>query len=335
MNINEIATKFNEFEEKLSTFENWFNKHIETKSIKEEKNYEESSEFVEYLRTGNMNVEFKSKKGYGDGGVPTSSNASNLIAYNLEKLSVMRRLCGVQFISYDSFDIIIEENGGKATWGTPENNKPFVKKFIKVHELVAEPKATSKLIEDAKIDIEEFMALKIAESFAIAEDEAFLHGIGNDMPCGILHIPSGKSANFIEDIEGKLTSDSIFEMIDKLDPFFHSNTAFLMNKETEMEMKKLKDASGRHLWQNRNNENENNTILGIPVFINNFMPSVASKERSILFGNFSKGYKIVEKVGNYVMRDPFTERPFIKFYTSKKIGGDVVDGNAIKAFRLF
>lgn len=347
MNTNEIATNFNEFKEKMELrlnkledgVNNFMARNIETKAIKSEIKSEESLNFIDYLRTGNSKnlealIEIKSKKGYTEGGIPASSNASSLIAYNLENLCVMRKLCGVQFISSDSFDVIIEENGGKASWGTPEHKEPYIKKFIRVHELVAEPKATSKLIEDVKIDIEEFMSLRIAESFAIAEDDAFLNGDGVEMPMGILNTPSGKNQNFIEDIKGALTADVILSLIDSLDSFYHSNTAFLMNRETEAEIKKLKDSTGRHLWQNRTGDMSYNTILGIPIFTTNFMPNLTSKERSIIFGNFTKGYKIVEKMGNYIMRDPFTERPFIKFYTSKKIGGDVIDGKALKAFRL-
>ena len=107
-----------------------------------------------------------------------------------------------------------------------------------------------------------------------------------------------------------------------------------MNFETENLIKSLKDKSGRHLWANRTAETGQNSILGIPVFISNFMPNPESKKIAILYGNFEKAYKIVEKAGNYMMRDPYTDRPFIKFYTAKKVGGDVVNGNALKALKV-
>ena len=348
MENNEIATKIKQIYEELVEFKTITDKrlclneekfsHLLNGNFEVKARIEEGQDFVRFLRTGEVRgeslLETKARKGSFEGGIPVSENSNSLIAYSLEKLCVMRRLCKVQRISSDSFDVIIEENGGKATWGTPTQKEPFVKKFIKVHEIVAEPKATSKLIEDVKVDIEKFMSEKIAESFALAEDEAFLHGTGLEMPKGLLKIENGLTANAIEHVNGDLTCDGLLNLISKLDPFYTNNTAFLMNKETESLIKLLKDASGRHIWQSKLLENEHNTIFGVPVFINNFMPEPKKGNIACFYGNFEKGYKIIEKQGSYMMRDPYTERPFIKFYTAKKVGGDVVNGNAIKALKL-
>jgi HK97 family phage major capsid protein len=353
MEKNEMSSKINQIQNEISELKSLVDKRIttaedkfsrflangmETKSLYDEGESQESSDFVHYIRTGevkNENImEFKSKRGSFEGGIPVSSASNNLISFNLEKLSVLRRLSKVQMISSDSFDLIVEENGGKATWGTPSAKEPFVKKYIKTYELVAEPKATSKLIEDIRIDVEQYMSEKIAQSFAIAEDEAFLLGNGIEMPNGLLNIPKGKGTESIEQLEANLTADSIIQLIGMLNSFYSGNTAFLMSHETENLIKSLKDASGRHLWLSRSGEIEQNSILGIPVFVSNFMPKPESGKVAIFYGNFEKGYKIIEKFGNYMMRDPYTERPFIKFYTSKKVGGDLVDGNAIKSLKI-
>lgn len=343
MDLIKIASKIDDFEKDLSCIKNKLEtaeekitlglcEKFEVKSVENDFS-SDSEDFINFIRTGEVKhegvMEFKAKKRAFEGGIPVSSSSSNLISFHLNKISVLRKLCKFQAISSDSFDVIIEENGGKATWGIPEDKEPFVKKFIKTHELVAEPKATSKLIEDGRIDIEKFMSEKIAESFAIAEDDAFLNGNGIECPTGILTLKSGTNASSIERLDEALTTDAICDLIDALDPFYAGNTAFLMNKEVEMMIKNLKDANGRNIWQPRLLQGEFNTVFGLPIYISNFMPS-----NQILFGNFEKGYTIVEKVGNYMMRDPYTQRPFIKFYTSKKIGGDVVDGNAFKILKL-
>ena len=347
MDLIQIASKINKIDEEFTNFKTDVNDKIEIferKISKDlEKNFEvkslenhhnsESEDFIRFLRTGEVKsesiLEYKSKNSNFEGGIPVPSNSSNLIAYYLDRFSLMRKICKFQVISSDSLDVVIEENGGRASWGIPENSNSFIKKFIKTHELVAEPKATSKLIEDTRIDIEKFMAEKIAESFAISEDDAFLNGNGESEPQGILKIANGKGANAIETTSDELSTKALFDLIGKVDAFYSQNLSFLINKEVESKIKSLVDANGRHIWQGKILESENNTIFGIPVFVSNFMPS-----SKVLLGNFEKGYTIVEKFGNYVMRDPYTQRPFIKFYTAKKIGGDVVDGKAFKILSI-
>lgn len=332
MDLDQIASKINSFDKDLTSFKEETNDKMEifekkltmslenkfeTKSLENHPTCEDE-DFVHFLRTGEVSrMEFKSQQGSLQNSMPASENSDNLIAYYLEQFSTMRKLCRFQTISSDSFDVVIEQNGGKASWGIPDDNAPFIKKFIKTHELVAEPKATSKLIEDSRIDIKKFMAEKIAESFAIAEDDAFLNGSGEEQPQGILSI--------IKSLDGSLGTSDLFDLVGKIDAFYSQNLSFLINSEVESKIKNLLDENGRHIWQGKMLETENNTIFGIPVFVSNFMPS-----NKVLLGNFEKGYTIVEKFGNYVMRDPYTKRPFIKFYTSKKIGGDVVDENAFK-----
>ena len=338
--INKIDEEFNNFKtdvnDKLDIFEKKISKGLEKNfEVKSLENYQnsENEDFVRFLRTGEVKaesiLEYKSKNSNFEGGIPVPSNSGNLISYYLDKFSLMRKICRFQVISSDSFDVIIEENGGRASWGTPENKEPFVKKFIKTHELVAEPKATAKLIEDSRIDVEKFMAEKIAESFAISEDDAFLNGNGESEPQGILKITNGKGANAIEIITETLSTKTLFDLVGKIDAFYSQNLSFLINKEVEAKIKSFVDANGRHIWQGKMLESENNTIFGIPVFVSNFMPS-----SKVILGNFEKGYTIVEKFGNYVMRDPYTQRPFIKFYTAKKIGGDVIAGNAFKILSI-
>lgn len=330
----DISAKRMDFlEEKLSEYK----PSIQIKSIDHNADTEKIG-FVNFLRTGEYkseNGEIKGRtKGDSESSMSLLNSAHGLINAHLEQFSVLRKICNVQFISTDSFDVITEENRGEATWGMETYEKKHMKKFIKLHELICQPKATLKLIEDSKVDIETYMAEKIAESIAMAEEKAFLFGSGVDMPIGMLTYGAGESASFIEKIEGKVETDSILNLIESLDSFYSNESAFLMHKSTESLIKPLKDKSGRHIWNSKLMEKEQNTILGIPVYINQFMPQAEAGQPAIVFGNFRKGYQIIEKIGYNMIRDPYTEKPFVKFYTSKKVGGDVTDGRALKILQL-
>lgn len=351
MEKNEISSKIIKLQEDFTEFSDVTLKRMDfleekLASIKpslQVKSIDSGSEsdkitFINFLRTGEYkgltgNIEIKSHKDRHNG-VAISNSSYGIINSHLEKFSPLRRICNVQYISSDSLDVITEDNRGEATWGMENYDKSHAKKFIKLHELICQPKATLKLVEDPKIDIETYMAEKIAESFGSAEEKAFLHGNGVDMPVGMLTYENGESAGFIERIEGKIETESILAVMDALDNFYSSETAFLMNKATENLLKPLKDKSGRYIWNSRLSEKDSNTILGVPIYISQFMPLPEKGNLGIIFGNFRKGYQIIEKIGFNMMRDPYTEKPFVKFYTSKKVGGDILDGRALKIIQL-
>ena len=119
------------------------------------------------------------------------------------------------------------------------------------------------------------------------------------------------------------------ELQSSLDTFYAHGTAYLMNKSTESEIRFLKDTNGNYIWRPADQQNPNATILGVPVYTTNYMPH-GSGEKSVIYGNFKQGYHIVERVGVNLLRDPFTEKPFIKFYTLRRVGGDLTDGRALK-----
>jgi HK97 family phage major capsid protein len=332
--FSDVALKRMDFlEEKLSGFK----PSLQIKSI-DTGSDNEKTVFINFLRTGQYKSEtgereMKSHK-EGSHGISISNSAYGLINSHLEKFSALRKVCNVQYISSDSFDVITEEQRGEATWGMETYDKKHTKKFIKLHELICQPKATLKLIEDVKVDVETYMAEKIAESFAMAEERAFLYGNGIDMPVGMLTYSAGEAAGFIEKIEGPMETESILNLMESLESFYSSEGVFLMNKSTESLIKPLKDKSGRYIWNSRLCEKEQNTILGVPVYTSQFMPLAEPGNAAIIFGNFRKGYQIIEKTGYNMIRDPYTEKPFVKFYTSKKVGGDVTDGRALKILQM-
>ncbi len=288
--------------------------------------------FLKYLRKGDDALLSKlsvSGVQLNDAGFAVAPSMESLISVEVNKLSVLRKLASVTQVSCDSLDLAIESDGSKATWGEPSGTTSVLKKYIKAYDVVAQPKATAKLLEDGEINIEQYIASKIGESFARAEDESCLIGDGVSKPKGILTLASGVNADEIEQVSGVINFTTIMNLQASLDTFYAHKTAYLMNKNTESAIRFLKDTNGNYIWRASEKQGDVATILGVPVHTTNYMPHGVGK-KSIVYGNFKQGYHIVERVGVNLLRDPFTEKPFIKFYTLRRVGGDVTDGRALK-----
>lgn len=290
--------------------------------------------FLQYLKKGDITAISQlppPRVRVNEAGFIAAPTMEALIHNSVSKLSVIRQIASVTQVSADSLDLAVESDGCKASWGEPSSVTTVVKQYIKAYDIVAQPKITAKLLEDNEVDVESYIAGKIAEAFARAEDESFLNGDGACKPTGMLTLTAGKSANQIETISGSLTFADLMHLASSLDTFYAGDTAYLMSKETESQIRFLKDTNDHYIWRPADNETPQSTILGIPVFTTSYMPH-GSGTKSIIFGNFKQGYQIVERAGISILRDPFTEKPFVKFYTLRRVGGNVIDGRALKVF---
>lgn len=291
--------------------------------------------FLKYLRKGDEGVISKLAKNgvqLNDAGFAVANSMESLIQREVARISVLRSLASVTQISSDSLDLAIEEAGAGASWGEATQHSTVLKKYIKAYDVIAQPKATPKLLEDGEIDVESYVGKKIAESFARVEDESFILGDGISKPIGMLTLQNGTSANEIEHVESALTFEGIMDLQASLDSVYANDVSYLMNKNTESEIRFLKDTNGNYIWRPAEKQGEHSTILGVPVCVTNYMPH-GSNAKSIIFGNFKQGYHVIERVGVNILRDPFTEKPFVKFYTLRRVGGDVVDGRALKVLK--
>ena len=288
--------------------------------------------FMQYVLKGEtaaMN-QLPQKPQLNDAGFAVAQSMESMISEQVNALSTIRKIASVTQVSSDSLDLAIEDNGSKASWGEPTSTTSVLKKYIKAYDVIAQPKVTGKLLEDSEIDVEGYIARKIAESFAMAEDESFLIGDGNFKPKGMLTLANGTDAGSIQQITGAISFEKLMELTASLDTFYSAETSYLMNKSVESQVRFLKDTNDHYIWRPSQKQGDSNTILGVPVFTTNYMPNQTGKA-SILFGNFKQGYQVVERVGVNLLRDPFTEKPFVKFYTLRRVGGDVIDGRALKA----
>ncbi|MGN7661811.1 MAG: phage major capsid protein [Anaplasma sp.] len=253
----------------------------------------------------------------------------------LAQYSVMRKLCSVEKISGDSLECFTTDNKDtfvgwaeeiKSDTITPQINKTTVY----LHELYAQPQIAKKLLDDALVDLESWLIDNLVDAFSRKENEAFISGNGTKQPLGILACAEGTNAGQIERVKStKLDSDALISLYYSLDEYFAGRGAFLLHRSVLQAIRSLKSSSGQYLLQPGPQGEE--TLLGAPVYQTSDMPLAGNTALPIIaFGDFKTAYKIVENRDMRVLRDPFTNKSFVTFYTTKRVGGTLINGSAIK-----
>ncbi len=284
----------------------------------------------------------------GDGGYLVDPQTAETIKSVLNSTASIRSIASVVNVEANSFDVLIDHTDVGAGWAdetsaTSETATPTIDRIsIALHELSALPKASQRLLDDSAFDVEGWLAGRIADKFARAEASAFISGDGVDKPKGILdhtavdndvwawgnlgYVPTG--------IDGSVDADAIVDVVYALGAQYRVNGTFVMNSKTAGLIRKLKDSDGRFLWFDGLAAGEPARLMGYPVLIAEDMPDAASGSFSIAFGDFSAGYTIAERPDLRVLRDPFSAKPHVLFYATKRVGGDVSDFAAIKLVKF-
>jgi HK97 family phage major capsid protein len=210
---------------------------------------------------------------------------------------------------------------------------------IDTFEMYAQPQATQKLIDDSSIDIEQWIAEKVADKMARLEATAFISGDGTTKPKGILTYAAGTTFGQVQQLttgaSGAITADSLVQLYFSLKDEYARRASFLMHRTTVQAVRLLKEATtNQYLWQPGLSAGTPDTLLGVPVALAADMPTPAANSLSVAVGDFKRAYLIVDRVGIRTLRDPFTAKPFVKFYTTKRVGGKVVNTDAIKLLKL-
>ena len=267
----------------------------------------------------------------------------------------MRAIASVMTITADAVEGMLDLGEPAAGWvaeveARAETATPQVGLWrIPVHELYAEPRVSQKLLDDASFDVESWLAQKVAEKFGRSENAAFVAGGGVGMPRGfttyataatadasrpwgtLQHVPTGTSGAFAASNPG----DVLIGLTYALKAGFRAGARFVMARATAAEVRKLKDtSSGQYLWQPGLAAGSPASLLGYPVVEAEDMPAIGANSLSIAFGNFREGYAVVDRQGIRTLRDPYTAKPQVKFYTTKRVGGDVLDFDAIKLLKF-
>ncbi len=288
-----------------------------------------------------------------EGGYYVMPDTSGRVASLVYETSPVRQVANVQTITTDALEGFNDLDEAAQAWvgeqtSRTETNTPQIGQWrIPVHEQYAEPRATQKLLDDAMIDIEGWLGGKVADKFARAENAAFVTGDGTLKPRGfttyghgtpsastwnvIERIPTGASGAFASSAPGDALVDTVFS----LKSAYRAGAVWMMNRSTLGEVRKLKDGDGNYMLQPQFSQSGLGlSLLGFNVVEAEDMADIASDSLSIAFGNFGLGYQIVDRAGIRVLRDPYTAKPYVKFYTTKRVGGDVVNFEALKLVRF-
>ena len=306
--------------------------------------------FCNYVKKGVesevANLEQKNLSTPGDKelGYSITHKMNEHISTLLTQNSPMRQISSVMEISSDALELIEDREDGVSGWSQNsltdiEATKEtiFTKKTVLVHELYAQPKVTQKLIDDPRIDVEEWLSRKLANIFTKQENTAFISGDGVGKPKGILSYEDGTEWGKIERIKtiaSTLDADDIIKLFFSIKEIYANDTSFLMSRDALQKIRMLKDNNGQYLWQPNLSENGKSSLFGADIKVSTDMPNVESGKLPIAFGNFKSAYQIVDRGNMRVLRDPFTHKPYVKFYTTKKVGGDVVNFDAIKLLEI-
>ena len=287
-----------------------------------------------------------------DGGYLVDPQTADTIRSMLVSTSSLRSVANVVAIDATSFDVLIDRSEVGSGWATEvaattETATPTIERIsIKLHELSAMPKASQRLLDDSAFDVEGWLATKIATRFIRAEASAFINGTGVDQPKGILlpakvanaswvwgqlgYVPTTAAADFAT----TNASDCIVNLVYALVSDYRANGTFVMNSKTAGAVRKMKDADGRFMWGDSLQAGEPARLMGYPVLIAEDMPDVAANAHPIAFGDFASAYTIAERPDLRILRDPFSAKPNVLFYASKRVGGDITDYAAIKLLKV-
>lgn len=267
----------------------------------------------------------------------------------MRETSAMRSYADVLTISAPDYVISLDNDEVSGNWvGEKENrgetSTPIVQtKRIVPYELAAEPKATQRILDDAAINIEQWLANKVSRKFARMENSAFVAGDGVEKPRGFLDYDAGvvtgtSSQELIEQISSGdanfITADALLDMEGGLKDEYIANANFFLKRTSVSAIRKLKDGQGNYLWSPGLDGKTGPTIMGYGYARFDDMPAQAAGALSVAFGDMKEAYQIIDRKGIRVMRDPLTSRGFVKFYTTKRVGGDVKNFEALKLMKV-
>lgn len=316
--------------------------------------------FEAYVRSGDddalrgLAMEEKAMSGAvaADGGYLVDPQTADTVKTVMRNMASLRGIAQVVTVEAVSYDVLVDHTDIGSGWANEtaaltETDTPQIDRIsIPLHELSALPKASQRLLDDSAFDIEAWLSARIAEKFARSEASSFIGGDGVDKPKGVLAHTLIDNENWAWDALGYVTTgsdgdfhstapaDSLVDLVYALGARYRANATFVMNSKTAGVVRKIKDADGRFLWSDGLSAGEPARLLGYPVMVSEDMPDIAADSASVLFGDFEAGYTIAERPDIRILRDPFSAKPNVLFYASKRVGGDVTDFAAIKVLKF-
>lgn len=311
--------------------------------------------FEGFLRNGAGALEMKSLSGTSDGagGYAIPREIDALVDATLASISPIRAIANVVTVGSGGYRKLVTSGGTPSGWASETGGRAetatstFNEIAPPMGDLYANPAASQTMLDDAAFDVEAWLADEIAREFARAEGAAFVSGNGTNKPKGFLsyttaasgdaarafgtlqHVASGASGAFAANPEEKL-----IDLVQALRPPYRQGAVFVMNSATLARIRKFKTGDGAFMWQPALSAGQPASLLGYPVVEAEDMPDIAANSLSIAFGNFKAGYLIAERGETQILRDPYSNKPFVHFYATKRVGGAVTNSEAIKLLKF-
>jgi HK97 family phage major capsid protein len=287
-----------------------------------------------------------------DGGYLVPPETEAAVNRALRNLSPIRAIAGVRQVSGAVFKKPFAVNGIGSGWvgetavRTQTTTPTLDALTFPTMELYAMPAATQTLLDDSAVNIDQWIADEVHATFAEQEGAAFVTGDGVAQPKGFLSYPTvaqsawawGSLGTINTGVAGAFPAvnpaDKLVDLVYSVKAGYRANANFVMNRATQSIIRKMKDTTGAYLWAPAGKPGEAPTVLGFSVAESENMPDVAANSLSVAFGDFQRGYLIVDRVGIRVLRDPYSAKPYVLFYTTKRVGGGVQDFDAIKLLKF-
>lgn len=316
--------------------------------------------FAQYFRKGerqhdlnDLSVKAALQVGVNpDGGYTAPVEMDTAIDRVLANVSVMRQLATVRAITAQAYKKPVNIGGTTSGWvgetqSRVETATPRISLLdFPAMEIYAEPWTTQQALDDIALNIEEWLAQEVAIEFAEEEGAAFITGAGTNSPRGLQSYDFVANNNYAWGRVGYIASgapgdwaatnpaDALLDVYGALRQGYRANARWLMNRNVETRVRKLKDGNGDYLWRPGLEAGSPAQLLGYPVAIDDNMPDIAANAHAIMFGDFARAYLIVDRMGIRVIRDNVTAKPYVKFYTTKRVGGGVQNFEAFKSLRF-
>lgn len=313
------------------------------------------SAFINFMRKGDENglrdLEQKAlQTGVdADGGYAVPEDLDRSLLNMLKDANVMRQVCNTITLSTPDYRRVVNLNGTNSGWVGETDARPNTdtSKLTQIRPFMGEiygyPEATQTMLDDAFFNVEQWMQSELADEFAEQEEIAFTLGDGVNKPKGFMAYETSAASDKTREF-GKLQhimsgsagvdGDALLSLIYGTRKVHRSGATFMMNNNSLFAIRLLKDAEGNYLWRPGLELGQPSSLLGYSIVENEQMPDIAADANAIAFGNFKRGYTIVDRIGTRVLRDPYTHKPFVGFYTTKRVGGMLVDSQAIKLLKI-
>ena len=308
-----------------------------------------------YLRSGAASSLIETKAGLdsgsGSGGLIAPAETERLVERRLMAASPMREIATVRTVASGVFRKPVSTDGVEAGWAAETAPRPETEgatlsllEFPSA-ELYASPAATQTLLDDAFMSLDEWLAGEIEDAFAAQETEAFVNGDGVNKPKGFLTYPTvanddaewGEIGHVVTGAAGAFGETPVDRLIDLIyapKAKYRANGRFVMNRRTASAIRKFRDADDNYVWSPATQPGATSSLLGYPVTEIEETPDIGADAMAVAFGDFRRGYLIVDRAGLSVLRDPYSAKPYVLFYTTKRVGGGVQDFDAIKVLKF-